>query len=290
MKIKTRFKSNIFPGLKPSSVMCTAFFTALFSSALFFSTAMAGWESDAETGSRRYQLEDGTFASNQWISSDGSWYYMDEDGCMVSNQSLDINGVCYAFYGDGRLMRNDDITDVELGYLNYYSSTDILCTASSKWANYTLELPGNTNFISYLNLTGRKPIYEFLATIPSTGTLPVSVSSCYFQANEADTDYNDFIIQRCADENFALLSSEPVTLGNEETYQKLSFVYDRDGVYGRPIYRDCYIRKIGDFCPVLTSNMKLRLPGSLLGWLTISPPIADPIPYTSGQRRTSLFL
>ena len=252
MKIKIRFKRNIFSVLKPSSILCTAFFTAIFSSGIFLSTALAGWESDTDTGSYRYQLEDGSFASNQWISSDGSWYYIDEDGLMVSNQSLNINGVCYAFYGDGRLMRNDDITDVKLGYLNYYSSSDTLCTVSSKWANYMLELPANTNVISYLNLTGRKPIYEFLATIPSTGTRPVSVSSCYFQANGPDDDYNESIIRRCADENFTLLSSESVTLGNQETYQKLSFAYDRDGIYGRPLYRDCYIRMIGDFCPVLT--------------------------------------
>lgn len=233
-------------------IIQTLFCSLLLSSTLFSTVSFADWTKDEENGKWQYQLEDGTLASSRWIDWEGGRYYIGADGFMVSNQTLEIDGTCYGFYGDGRVMHTSDITDVQIGYLNLYSSSETRRTVSSRWAYYSMELPGNTSFIDYRSLAGKKPIYEFLATVPSTGNRPLSVSSSYFQMDGSLEDYGSVVSSFESDEEFQFLSSSPVTLGNEKDYQKLSFVYDQDGIYGRPVYRDCYIRKIGDFCHILT--------------------------------------
>lgn len=235
-------KKNIFLG----TALCIFF----LSSSLCF-PSFAQWKKDEETGSYKYMLEDGSFAKGSWIDENGSRYYMDENGIMAVNQTLNINGTCYGFYGDGRLMKNDDITDVQFGYLNLYNSSDTLCNISSKWAEYSMELPGNANFISYEKLAGQKPIYEYLATVHGNGSRPVSISSCYFQSEKTAAECAQDISSSWEEVNFSFLSLSPVSLGNGKLYQKLSLVYDKDGIYGRPLYRDFYIRKIGTFCHAL---------------------------------------
>lgn len=230
----------------------TLFCSVLLASTVFTSVSFAGWIQDGEDGGWHFQQDDGTYAASQWIHWNGETYYIDKDGLMAANQTLMIDGTCYGFYSDGRVMHGYDITDVQIGWLNLYSSEETIRTVSSRWAYYSMELPGNTSFIDYIGLAGKKPVYEFLATVPSSGNHPLTVSSSYFQMEETLDGYAALVSEAEAEEKFQFITSLPVTLGNERTYQKLSFVYDPDGVYGRPVYRDCYLRKIGDFCHILT--------------------------------------
>ncbi|MEY8339485.1 hypothetical protein AALB16_15950 [Lachnospiraceae bacterium 62-35] len=224
----------------------------LFFSAFFPAATQAEWIKEEGSETYRYQLDNGSMAASQWITWEGNRYYIMDDGLMAANRSLSIDGICYAFYSDGRVMHKDDITDVELGYLNLYSTADTLASVSSKWADYSIELPGNTIFLDYRSLAGRKPVYEFLASVPSSGTRPLTVSSCYFQMAGILENSIQEIAGQLEEEGFTVLSSSSVTMGNDVDYKMLTFVYDLDGLYGRPLYRDCYIRKIGDFCHILT--------------------------------------
>lgn len=69
----------------------------------------AGWQ--GQTAAWRFEKENGTWASNEWIQDHGIWYWIQADGIMATGWHQDQNMIWYYLKENGAMASSEWISD-----------------------------------------------------------------------------------------------------------------------------------------------------------------------------------